>query len=126
MYWLRISCVIALLATAAPAAGDGLQPGVVLNESNWQLATNLLPPEILDHYKSGEYANTIGEWKDGAVRWSDQLSKPLSSQGRKLGRYKLRDYTRCPRFGQRHRDPARAMAFRSLRRLDDRGGWRTL
>ncbi len=75
MYWLKVSYVIALLAAAVPAAGDGLRPGVILDESNWQLATNLLPPEILAHYKNGEYANAIGEWKDGAVRWSDEFAR---------------------------------------------------
>ena len=40
---------------------------MVLNQSNWQLAENLLPPEILEHYKTGGYANPIVEWPLGTL-----------------------------------------------------------
>ena len=70
MQLIRIACALALLATTAHAATDGLQAGMVLNKDTWQLAEELLPPEILEHYKRGEYTNPIAEWKDGDVRWS--------------------------------------------------------
>ncbi len=54
---------------AASAASDGLKPGDVLNQTNWQQAEALLPPEILKHYRTGEYVNRIVEWKNGAFNW---------------------------------------------------------
>jgi len=62
--------VSALVLLASSAAGGGLQPGMVLDQHTWQLAAELLPPEVLEHYKRGEYANPIAEWKDGDVHWS--------------------------------------------------------
>jgi hypothetical protein len=46
----------------APSNGEiaaGLEVGDVLDRSNWQLATDLLPPEILRHYEKGDYRNPI-------------------------------------------------------------------
>ena len=41
---------------------------MVLDQSNWQLAEGLLPPEILEHYKTGGYANPIVDWPAGPVQ----------------------------------------------------------
>ena len=68
-------CALLAIAVAASASANGIQPGMVLDQTTWQLATDLLPPEILAHYKNGEYRNTVGEWKDGAVRWSEEFSR---------------------------------------------------
>jgi hypothetical protein len=35
---------------------DGLKAGDVLDASNWKDAEGLLPPEVLKHYETGEYA----------------------------------------------------------------------
>ncbi len=56
--------VFLLCATVATA--DELKPGMTLDQSNWQLAEGLLPPEILDHYKTGGYANPIVDWPTGS------------------------------------------------------------
>jgi len=69
---------------AASVFGEELRPGMVLDSSNWQLAQDLLPPEILEHYKNGDYANEIGEWKDGAVHWSEEF---LRSTEQNAGRF---------------------------------------
>jgi hypothetical protein len=49
-------------AAAPGAASDGLKPGDVLGKDNWQKAEKLLPPEILKHYREGEYVNRIVDW----------------------------------------------------------------
>jgi len=43
------------------AAEVGLQPGMMLDQSTAVLAKGLLPPEILKHYESGEFANRIDQ-----------------------------------------------------------------
>ncbi|MFQ5666836.1 MAG: DUF1329 domain-containing protein, partial [Candidatus Binatia bacterium] len=73
MRWVTTVLAMAFLAATAHAGGDGLQPGMILSHSNWQLAKDLLPPEILAHYKNGEYANPIARWHDGDVRWSAEF-----------------------------------------------------
>ncbi|MFI5394300.1 MAG: outer membrane lipoprotein-sorting protein [Candidatus Binatia bacterium] len=79
---VKVIWAVALVATTALGA-DQLRPGMVLDEATWPLATELLSPEILEHYKSGEYANPIAEWKDGDVRWSaDFLSATQANAGR--------------------------------------------
>lgn len=57
---------------AAPAKGaaqTGLKAGDVLGKDNWQQAEGQLPPEILRHYKDGEYVNQIVAWPDGIYKW---------------------------------------------------------
>ncbi len=44
------------------AAADDLKTGEILDKTNWQKAEGLLPPEILKHYREGEYANKFVDW----------------------------------------------------------------
>ncbi len=57
-----------LWAQEAAAPGE-LKPGEVLNQTNWQKAEGLLPPEILKHYQNGDDANPIVDWPDGKFTW---------------------------------------------------------
>jgi len=54
-------CLVARLA----AAEDPLAPGQVLDEKSAGAAEALLAPEMLAHYRAGEYRNTIGAWPPG-------------------------------------------------------------
>jgi hypothetical protein len=63
---------------------SGLQPGQVLGKDNWELAKDLLPPEILRHYKDGEYANKILDWPVGIYRWDPQFKAATEAN---RGRY---------------------------------------
>jgi hypothetical protein len=83
---LTTVCAAVLLAATTGAATDDLQPGMVLCEKNWELAVDLLPPEILAHYKKGEYTNAIGEWKDGDVKWSEEFQR---STEQNAGRFEV-------------------------------------
>lgn len=63
--------------------GDGLQVGDVLGRDNWQKAEGLLPPEILEHYKKGEYSNPIVEWKKDHFDWPpDFLEASKENEGK--------------------------------------------
>jgi len=73
---VRRFCVLVLLGaafTVAPlaalGAGEELKGGVTLGPDNWQQAEGLLPPEILEHYKKGEYVNPIVDWPDDFYVW---------------------------------------------------------
>jgi len=62
-----------VVAIAQPAWSEdqpaALQPGEVLNQTNWKKAEGLLPPEILKHYQNGEYANPIVDWPADKWDW---------------------------------------------------------
>jgi Protein of unknown function (DUF1329) len=58
---------------AKQAKETGLKAGELLGKDNYQLAKDLLPPEILRHYKDGEYANKIVDWPQGIYKWSPEF-----------------------------------------------------
>jgi hypothetical protein len=67
--------IVWLAAVAARADGQdeavapGLKVGDVLDQSNAQLAKDLLPPEILRHYQAGGYRNRIISYPVGRAHW---------------------------------------------------------
>jgi uncharacterized protein DUF1329 len=70
---ILLAAVLAIVITQpawaqAPAATD-LKPGDILNETTWQKAEGLLPPEILKHYQTGDYANPIVDWPPDKFTW---------------------------------------------------------
>jgi hypothetical protein len=81
--------VIALLAlgAAGPAhaasGANGVAPGDVLGPDTWQRAEQLLPPEILKHYREGGYRNPIHEWPEGTFNWpTDFAAGSKANEGR--------------------------------------------
>jgi hypothetical protein len=83
---LLIALCGAGVSHGADAPVDGLKPGVVLDQSNWQLAEGLLPPEILEHYKSGGYANPIVDYPLGLYAWAPDFK---ASTEKNAGQFKL-------------------------------------
>ena len=79
---LAVGGVSALAAAAdAPAsAATALKPGDVLDSSNWELAKDLLPPEVLDHYRTGEYTNPIVDWPADMYTWPPDFRRGHQSQ----------------------------------------------
>ncbi len=66
---LSVSALFAAVVCTPLTVGAQLKAGDVLGADNAQLAEGLLPPEILDHYKKGEYSNPIVDWPDSAYAW---------------------------------------------------------
>ncbi len=61
----------ALGEEAPREVAPGLKVGDMLDESNWQLAEGLLPPEILRHYERGEYRNPIVDYPLETNQWDE-------------------------------------------------------
>ncbi|MBI4516871.1 MAG: DUF1329 domain-containing protein [Deltaproteobacteria bacterium] len=82
---LRTRLVAAFLLTLLaplPASAEQdqrLRPGEVLDQHNWQQAEGFLPPEILEHYRRGEYANRIMEWPEGVMEWDEDFKASRSA-----------------------------------------------
>ena len=58
---IAVAGAVALCFTLATRANAVLQDGNVLGPSTWSQAEGLLPDEILDHYRLGEYVNSIAD-----------------------------------------------------------------
>ncbi|MFQ5667316.1 MAG: DUF1329 domain-containing protein [Candidatus Binatia bacterium] len=86
-----LASALIVLAPSGTVQGKGLQPGDVLSKENWQLAKGLLPPEILAHYKNGEYRNPILRWEDGQYRWSQAFLKATQRNAQQLTLGKMGD-----------------------------------
>ena len=71
---------------AKQAQETGLQPGTVLGKDNWELAKDFLPPEILRHYKDGEYVNKIVDWPLGIYQWDPHFKAASDANA---GRYAI-------------------------------------
>jgi hypothetical protein len=70
--------------TTEPAFRNGaLAPGEVLDKTNWQKAEGLLPPEIVRHYKNGEYANRLEDWEE-EMQWEPAWHEAVRSNRDKL------------------------------------------
>jgi hypothetical protein len=70
--------LLTVVMTSAGGAADdarALRSGDVLDQHNWQQAEGLLPPEVLAHYKNGEFANPIVDWPDGIQHWGADFQK---------------------------------------------------
>ena len=70
---LALLLTVFVASTCGAAAPDEVAPGLhvgdVLDQSNAQLAKDLLPPEILKHYAAGHYRNRIVSYPTGNVHW---------------------------------------------------------
>ncbi|MFI5398276.1 MAG: outer membrane lipoprotein-sorting protein [Candidatus Binatia bacterium] len=86
---LALVCLLAVPAWAdeSPSA-DALKPGDVLDQSNWQKAQGLLPPEILKHYQTGEYVNRIVDWPVEKYNWPPDF---VEASKRNEGRFAINE-----------------------------------
>ena len=50
-----------------------LHAGVVLGKDNAAQAEGLMPPEILDYYKKGDFTNTIADFPLGIYQWDEEF-----------------------------------------------------
>lgn len=71
-------------AAESPATdAAGLRPGDVLDSTSWKAAEGLLPPEVLRHYRDGEYTNRIDAWPADKYTWpTDFLAGSKANAGR--------------------------------------------
>ena len=82
-----VAVVIGVLALAAELGLHGapaLHDGDVLGPANWEQARDLLPEEILEHYRRGEYQNRIMEIDRPGFR--SLLNPPDFEAGSRLNR----------------------------------------
>jgi hypothetical protein len=67
---MRTALLVGLLVLAAQATAE-LGPGTTLDATNADEAKDLLPPEVYQHYKKGEYHNVIVDFPNAGFEWDD-------------------------------------------------------
>lgn len=83
-----IAFTAAMTLFSAPLLADDLKPGDTLDQTNADKAEGLLPPELLDHYKKGQYINPIVDWPLGKYAWAPEF---LEATAANKGKFKLGD-----------------------------------
>ena len=73
-------CLIGVVAGADDAAMEakrkaevGIPAGTVLGKDNAALAEGLMPAEILEYYKKGEFTNKVVDWPVGQYKWDAEF-----------------------------------------------------
>src|SRR5262245_39086431 len=64
-----LALTLDLLVPASPRAE--IRPGMVIDQSSADETKDLLPPEIYEHYKKGEYTNSVVDFPDSKFQWDD-------------------------------------------------------
>src|SRR5262249_48148150 len=69
--------VLGILAASLPPprVSAAVSPGMTLDQSTADQAKDLLPTEIYDHYKKGEYTNAVVDFPDSKFQWDDGYDK---------------------------------------------------
>src|SRR2546426_5714077 len=83
---LVVAAVVLVAALAiAPARGaEGPKPGETLDQTTWQEAESLLPPEILRHYRDGDYRNPVADWPESKYNWPPDFLAATKANAGKL------------------------------------------
>ena len=71
------------LVLPVPSARAELAPGATLGPENAAAADELLSPEVLAHYKAGEYKNAIAAWPAGAP-WETRFAAASAKNAERL------------------------------------------
>jgi hypothetical protein len=83
---MLVAAVLLLLGTVARAeeVAPGLKVGDVLDQHNAQLAKDLLPPEILKHYETGDYRNRIVSYPTGTAHYEKSFLEETEKNASQL------------------------------------------
>ncbi|MFM7736318.1 MAG: outer membrane lipoprotein-sorting protein [Alphaproteobacteria bacterium] len=91
--FLVVALSLAAIVSASPAladgaAGGGPAVGTTIGKDNWQAAEGMLPPEVLEHYKKGEYQNRVVDWPAGAYRFEKAFEDATAAN---RGKYEVNE-----------------------------------
>ena len=72
---MRIMTIVFLLAAFAPSGRAEIAPGTTLDQSTADEAKDLLPPEIYEHYKKGEYTSKVVDFPNSKFQWEEEFGQ---------------------------------------------------
>jgi Protein of unknown function (DUF1329) len=73
------------LVLLAPGGAAAIEPGTMVDQSNADQIGDLLPPEVLKHYKNGDYYNTLVEFPNSRWQWDDGFEQATEWNRAHLG-----------------------------------------
>ena len=80
---MRTALLVGLLFLAAQAVAE-IGPGTTLDSTNADEAKDLLPPEVYEHYKKGEYHNVIVDFPNAGFEWDDGYAEASNANRENL------------------------------------------
>jgi hypothetical protein len=80
----RVVLAVALATTVTSSRAADLNTGDMIDKESWQKATGLLPPEILNHYENGEYANKFVDWPADKNDWAPEFKASTDANAGKF------------------------------------------
>src|SRR5262249_8910155 len=115
---------VALLGLVRPGVRAELAPGTMLDQSNADQASSLLPPEILKHYKGGDYMNQIVDFPNGRFRWDDGFDAATRQNAERI----ILDESKAPIDKTTMKQPEylTGLPFPDIREDDPDGGYKVL
>ena len=79
---LLIAVAVATGIAAAP--GYALEPGAMVDQSTVDQVKDLLPPEVYNHFKKGDYTNKLVDFPDARWSWDDGFEEATRRNGERL------------------------------------------
>jgi len=115
---------VVLIGFAGGPARAELTTGTMLQQSNADQASGLLPPEILKHYKGGDYMNQIVDFPNGRFRWDDGFDAATRQNGERI----ILDESKAPVDKTTMKQPEylTGLPFPDIREDDPDGGYKVL
>src|SRR5262249_24733502 len=106
------------------AATDNLAPGAMLDTSTAEQAKDLLPPEIYEHFKKGDYYNPVVEFPNSRFAWDDGFAEATEWNRQHL----VLDEHRSPidKTTGKRPDYIQGLPFPDIRQDDPDAGYKAL
>ena len=119
-----VAVAVVVVGFAGGPARAELTTGTMLQQSNADQANGLLPPEILKHYKGGDYMNQIVDFPNGRFRWDDGFDAATRQNGERI----ILDESKAPVDKTTMKQPAylTGLPFPDIREDDPDGGYKVL
>ena len=124
MVKLLVAVAVVVVGFAGGSARAELTTGTMLQQSNADQANGLLPPEILKHYKGGDYMNQIVDFPNGRFRWDDGFDAATRQNGERI----ILDESKAPVDKTTMKQPEylTGLPFPDIREDDPDGGYKAL
>ena len=124
MVKLVVAVAVVVVGFAGGPARAELTTGTMLQQSNADQANGLLPPEILKHYKAGDYMNQIVDFPNGRFRWDDGFDAATRQNGERI----ILDESKAPVDKTTMKQPEylTGLPFPDIREDDPDGGYKVL
>jgi len=121
---LRSLLIGVALATGIAAPGHALEPGAMVDPSTVDEVKDLLPPEVYNHFKKGDYTNKLVDFPETRWSWDDGFDEATRQNGERL----VLDEHKAPvdKDTKKRPDYIRGLPFPNIDMSDPEAGYKAL